>query len=137
MTQQDRPARPPSKTAIAKAEAAARRAAREAKKISDASRLAAARAQVSEMIKSMPTEYREWGVVRTRAYMQLLEITLAKVGNVTLKPATLEKLLQELQDANNWTLDYCQHLTMLHARAADISQPAAQSSERPPHDKQP
>lgn len=125
MTQQDRPARPPSKTAIAKAERAARRQAREAKKISDAARLAAAREQVAEMIKSMPSEYSEWGVVRTRAYMQLREITLAKVDNVTLKPATLEKLLQELQNANNWTLDYCQHLTMLHARAADIGEPVA------------
>lgn len=125
MTQQDRPARPPSKTAIAKAEAAARRQAREAKKISDANRLAAARAQVAKMTKSMPTEYQEWGVIRTRAYMQLREITLAKVDNVTLKPATLEKLLQELQNANNWTLDYCQHLTMLHARAADIGEPVA------------
>lgn len=125
MTQQDRPARPPSKTAIAKAEAAARRAAREAKKISDASRLTAARAQVAEMIKSMPVEYQEWGVVRTRAYMQLREITLAKVDNVTLKPLVIEKLLQELQNANNWTLDYCQHLTMLHARAADIGEPVA------------
>lgn len=125
MTQQDRPARPPSKTAIAKAEAAARRAAREAKKISDAARLAAARAQVAEMIKSMPAEYQEWGVIRTRAYMQLREITLAKVDNVTLKPPVIEKLLQELRNANNWTLDYCQHLTMLHARAADIGEPVA------------
>lgn len=122
---QDRPARPPSKTAIAKAEATARREARQAKRISDANRLASAREQVAEMMKNMPAEYQEWGVVRTRAYMQLREITLAKVDNVTLKPDALEKLLAELRNANNWTLDYCQHLTMLHARAADISEPVA------------
>lgn len=123
--QQNPSAKPLSKTAIAKAEAAARRAAREAKKASDIARLAAARQQVAEMFKSMPADYQHWGVVRTRAYMQLREITLSKVDNTTVKPAALEKYLAELRNASNWTLEYCQHLTMLHSRAADISEPVA------------
>ena len=75
-------------------------------------------------MQSMPADFQDWGVVRTRAYMQLREIALSKMDNVTIKPDALENYLAELRNASNWTLDYCQHLTMLHARAADIGAPA-------------
>ncbi|KPU94720.1 hypothetical protein APR50_10590 [Variovorax paradoxus] len=72
----------------------------------------------------MPADYPDWGVVRTRAYIQLLEIIQSKAENVTMKPDVLEGYLAELDRASVWTLDYCQHLSMLHARAVDISAPA-------------
>lgn len=123
MSQQDRSARPLSKTAILKAERIARREAREAKKISDAARLTIARARAATLSKAMPADYPEWGVVRTRAYIQLLEIIQSKAENVTMKPDVLEGYLSELSRASTWTLDYCQHLSMLHARAVDIGAP--------------
>jgi hypothetical protein len=112
-----------SKTAILAAERKARREAREAKKIFDAERLAAARIKAASLSKAMPADYPGWGVVRTRAYVQLLEIIQSKAGNVTMKPATLEQWLEELSRASTWTLPYCQHLSMLHSRAADITSP--------------
>lgn len=112
-----------SKTAILAAERKARREAREAKKISDAERLTAAREKALSLSKAMPVDYPEWGVVRTRAYIQLLEIIQAKAWNITMKPHTLEGYLTELGRASTWTLDYCQHLSMLHGRAVDISAP--------------
>lgn len=123
MKQQDRSARPLSKTAILVAERKARREAREAKKISDAQRLTAARAAAAVLSKAMPAAYADWGVVRTRAYIQLLEIIQSKAGNVTMKPDVLEGYLAELGRASSWSLDYCQHLSMLHARAVDIAEP--------------
>lgn len=123
MTKQDRSARPLSKTAILVAERKARREAREAKRISDAARLSAARATAASLSKAMPAAYADWGVVRTRAYIQLLEIIQGKAGNVTMKPDVLEGYLAELGRASTWDLDYCQHLSMLHARAVDITGP--------------
>lgn len=112
-----------SKTAQLAAERKARREAREAKKVSDAARLTAAREKALSLSKAMPADYPEWGVVRTRAYIQLLEIIQAKAWNVTMKPHILEGYLAELDRASTWTLDYCQHLSMLHGRAVDISAP--------------
>lgn len=128
MTTQDRSARPLSKTAILVVERKARREAREAKKISDADRLTAAREKAASLSKSMPADYPEWGVVRTRAYIQLLEIIQAKAWNVTMKPHILEGYLDELGRASTWTLDYCQHLSMLHGRAVDISAPELEAA---------
>lgn len=124
MTQQDRSARPLSKTAMLVAERKARREAREAKKITDAARLIAAREKAALLSKAMPADFAEWGVVRTRGYVQLLEIIQAKAGNVTMKPDVLEGYLAELGRASTWSLAYCQHLSMLHARAVDIGAPA-------------
>lgn len=118
------PAKQPSKTAQLKAERKARREAREAKKIRDAQRLEAARLAITEVTKVMPADYPDWGITRTRGYMQLREIVLAKVENTTIKPDALEKYLAELRNVSNWTLDYCQHLSMLHSRAAEIGEPA-------------
>jgi len=74
--------------------------------------------------RAMPAEYQDWGVIRVRAYMQLREIVLNKIDNTTIKADAMERYLSELRNASNWTLDYCQHLTMLHARTADIGVPA-------------
>jgi hypothetical protein len=117
-----------SKTAILVAERKARREAREAKKISDVARLAAARERAASLSKAMPADYPDWGVVRTRAYIQLLEIIQAKAWNVTMKPHILEGYLDELGRASTWTLDYCQHLSMLHGRAVDISAPELEAA---------
>lgn len=127
MTKQNRPAKPPSKTAIARAERAARVEARQRKRESDARRLEVAREQLREAAKSMPAEHQDWGVIRTRAYVKLLEIATSKVDNVTVKPAALEGYLRELRRASAWTLEYCQHLANLHSRAADISAPEAET----------
>ena len=124
MSQQDRSARPLSKTAILRAERAARREARESKRMSDAARLTAARAAAASLSKAMPADFPEWGVVRTRAYIQMLEIIQSKAENVTMKPDVLEGYLAELGRASTWSLAYCQHLSMLHSRAVDISAPA-------------
>ena len=129
-TQQDRPAHParpsraPSKTALKRAEIQARKAARAAKKASDAERLEAARARAATLKSRMPDSYGEWGVTRTQAYVQLLEIITSKAENTTMTPERLEGYLATLDNVANWTLDYCQHLSMLHARAADIGTPA-------------
>lgn len=128
MSKQDRSARPLSKTAILVAERKARKEAKEAKRSSDISRLNAARLRAAALSKGMPAAYADWGVVRTRAYIQLLEIIQSKAGNVTMKPETLEGYLAELDRASEWTLDYCQHLSMLHARAVDIAAPELEAA---------
>lgn len=120
---EDRSARPLSKTAQLLIERAARKQARLDKKASDAQRLQAARDRAEALGRSMPPEYQQWGVVRTRAYVRLLEIVKAKAQNKTAKPEQLEGYLAALAGASEWTLDYCQHIAALHARAVDISEP--------------
>lgn len=113
--------RPPSKAAIRNAEIAARRAARIQRAADEKARLDAARDAARALLQRMPTEFQEWGVTRTRAYLRLLEIVGSKVDNVTLKPATLEGYLQVMRDASEWSLPYCVRLSSLHARAASVS----------------
>lgn len=115
--------KPLSKTAILKAERAARKEAKAAQKLDESLRLAAARAAADELTKRMPPDYASWGVVRTRAYVSLMEIVQAKAHNVTMTASRLEGLIGQLRRASEWTLGYCQHLTTLHARAADITEP--------------
>lgn len=121
MSEQSTSTKPLSKTACLKAERAARREAKEAARADSERRLAAARGRVATLSKAMPASYAEWGVVRTRAYVQLLEIIQSKAGNVTMTADRLEGYLSELDRASTWSLPYCQHLSMLHARAADLS----------------
>lgn len=120
----DLQAKPPSKTALEKLAREQRKQAKQHKKETDAMRLEAARIAASSLTKSMPSDFTEWGVVRTRAYIQLVEIITSKAENKTMNPDRLESYLEELKRASQWSLDYCQHLSLLHARAANIGEAA-------------
>lgn len=113
--------KPLSKAAIKRAEIQARREARETKKATTATRILCAKEKLIAMSKTMPADYQEWGVIRTRGYMQLREIALGKLENTTISPDTLENYIHTLRNASTWTLDYCQHLALLHSCAANIT----------------
>ena len=72
----------------------------------------------------MPDDYQGWGVIRTRAYVQLLEITSNKSGLKTISGPDLEGYVTKLKQASKWSLEYCQHLTLLHARSVDVGEAA-------------
>jgi len=116
------PPRPLSKTAQKRADAAKRREAREAKRQNEALRVQVAREKARELIKRMPPEFQDWGVMRTRAYAQLLGIIGSKIDNKTLTASAMESLLDTAAKASTWTLQFCQHIASLHANAATLGE---------------
>lgn len=115
--------KPLSKTAQLRADRQARRAAKEAKRTSDAARLAAARDRAAELSKAMPADYQNWGVTRIRAFVNLIGIVQGKAQNATINPDALEGYLRIVDRASQWSLPYCQHLSELHSRSVDVSAP--------------
>lgn len=112
---------PPSKTATLKAEREARKLQRIADKEKELRTLLALKERAEDLCKKMPTEFQDWGVTKTRAYLKLMTITKHKAGLSTIKSKRLAVFVNRLACHSEWTLDYCQSLSMLSDCAADVS----------------
>lgn len=106
-----------SKTAQLKADRAARQAQRDAARIAARDRLLAARADAKEACSKIPPEFQQWGIVRTRAFMNMVEILNYRAGLVTIKAAELEAYTRHLRSVSTMPLDQCQELSEIHVHA--------------------
>lgn len=106
-----------------RAQARARREAKEAEKTRKAERLAFLRQRATEMVAKLPNDWQEWGVVRTHGFLALRQIVADKVACHSIPLDRMEVYVDTLAHASRWSLDYCQYVQGLRADAADILPP--------------
>lgn len=112
-------AKPLSKTARLKQERAARREEKRQYPI----RLQAARDNARAACGKLPTEFSAWGVVRTRAFMNMSEILFYRAGLKTVTAELLEQYTRELHSVSTASLERCQELGAMNVRQL-IGEPA-------------
>lgn len=105
-------AKPISKTAQLKLDREARKQARQQAPL----RLAAARDEAFAACRCIPPELQALGVVRTRAFMNMVEILFYRAGLKTIKADALEAYTAHLRRVSTMPVDQCQELSGLNVR---------------------
>lgn len=93
-----------------------KREAKKQERINKAERLRKARADAIEACQIVPKEIATWGAVRSRAYLQMVEVLDYRASLKAVTAEELEAYTRHLRDVATMQLEDCQQLASANIR---------------------